>query len=111
MVATIVSHSRYTKRRMPSMPASLHRISASDGAKNSIASRGTSTPSRAKRSPGETTFPFDFDIVSPCASATMPWWTRRLAGSSTGNQPASNSTLVKKRKYRRCPVACSSPPM
>src|SRR4029079_10116822 len=33
---------------------------------------------------GETPCPFDFDIVSPSASATMPWWTRRVAGSSTG---------------------------
>ena len=48
--------------------------------------------------PGETTLPFDLDMISPCASATIPWCTRRRAGSSTPTQPASNSTLVKKRK-------------
>ena len=43
---------------------------------------------------GEIAFPFDFDMMSPFSSHTMPWWYRWTTGSSVGTQPASKSTFA-----------------
>lgn len=44
------------------------------------------------------------DLVMPCVS-------RRLKGSSAFTRPQSRITLVQKRAYSRCRMACSMPPM
>ena len=60
---------------------------------------------------GETTLPLDLDMTSPCSSSTMPWHSRLVKGSSKLNMSMSRKTLVKKREYSRCKIACSMPPM
>ncbi len=42
---------------------------------------------------------------------TMPCVSRRLNGSSNATRPRSRMTLVQKREYSRCRMACSMPPM
>ena len=41
----------------------------------------------------------------------MPCVSRRSNGSSTVTKPSSRISLVKKRAYKRCRIACSIPPM
>jgi hypothetical protein len=48
-------------------------------------------------SSGETTLPFDLDILAPLRM-TIPWVKSRVAGSSLPIKPRSRITLVQKRE-------------
>ena len=41
----------------------------------------------------------------------MPWFRQRVNGSVNDTSPMSYSTLVMKRLYSRCRMACSMPPV
>ena len=43
--------------------------------------------------------------------STMPWVSSFVNGSSTDTSFRSRITLVQKRAYSRCRIACSMPPM
>ena len=43
--------------------------------------------------------------------STMPWVSSLVKGSSTVTSFRSRITLVQKRAYNRCRMACSMPPM
>jgi hypothetical protein len=101
---------RLRKRYAPSTPWSLHSRSRSTGAAKRMKRRAVSAPYFAMISSGETTLPFDFDIFEP-SLRTMPCVSRFVNGSSKSTRPASCSTFVKKREYRRCRMACSMPPI
>src|SRR6185436_19914195 len=40
----------------------------------------------------------------------MPWLNKRRNGSSKSTTPISRRNMVKKREYKRCRIACSTPP-
>jgi hypothetical protein len=53
----------------------------------------------------------DAGLRKKISFSTMPWVSRRLNGSSNVTRPRSRMTLVQKREYSRCRIACSMPPM
>ena len=61
---------------------------------NRMYARTASAPYSAIMSSGAMTLPFDFDMVSPCSSFTMPWHKRFENGSSNSSSPRSRSTFV-----------------
>ena len=87
-----------TTLEAPTAPWSDQRMSSPDGAKKNIDTRDASTPNSRADTIGETVFPFDFDMMRPSASCTLPLWKRRRTGSSWERYPASWSTFVMKRK-------------
>ena len=90
-------------RRRPSRcrPPAGRRTASSGGRR-----RPRTLPARAPRS---TPLPSDLDIALPWLM-TWPWFISAVKGSTKSTMPMSCSTLVKKRLYSRCRIACSTPP-
>ena len=72
--------------------------------------RIVSAPQRSTSGIGSTMLPFDLLIDAP-PKITWPWFISRSIGSVKPTIPMSNSTFVRKRQYKRCRIACSTPPM
>ena len=60
-------------------------------------------------SPRLTPLPSDLLIALPWL-ITWPWLSSAVNGSTKSIMPMSCMTLVKKRLYSRCRIACSTPP-
>ena len=88
---------------------SAQSMSASGGPAKTMVSRTASTPYRSIMSPRLTPLPRDLLIPRP-SLMTSPWFISRENGSTKSIIPRSCSTLVKKRLYSRCRIACSTPP-
>src|SRR5580658_7872697 len=88
---------------------SAQSMSSSGGDAKIMVSRMASTPNRDSCCPRSTPLPSDLDIALP-SLITWPWLISRVNGSVKSHMPMSYSTLVKKRLYSRCRMACSTPP-
>ena len=84
-------------------------MSSSGGPANTIVRRTASTPWTASSSDRRTRLPRDLLIAEP-SIWTMPWLSSRVNGSTASSIPMSWMTLVKKRAYSRCRIACVTPP-
>jgi hypothetical protein len=110
MAAWTVRQTRWTQRAMPSGETSAQSTSSSNGPANSMVRRATSAPCSSMISDGSTRLPRDLDMAAPCM-ITVPWFSSEVNGSVKPTRPRSYSTLVKKRAYSRCRMACSIPPV
>src|SRR6478609_9335764 len=93
----------------PDGDTSAQSTSSSGGEAKTMVSRTASTPYLSSCSPRSTPLPSDLLMALPPLS-TWPWLSRALNGSSASIMPRSWMTLVKKRAYSRCRMACSTPP-
>ena len=100
---------RFKNLNDPLGDTSAQSMSSSGGPAKTIDKRIASTPWVASSSERRTRLPRDFDIAEP-SICTMPWFSRRVNGSSKSKWPRSCKTLVKKREYRRCKIAWVTPP-
>ena len=79
------------------------------GTAKTMVRRTASTPNLSSCSPRSTPLPRDLLMALPPLS-TWPWFSSALKGSVASSMPMSWMTLVKKRAYSRCRMACSTPP-
>src|SRR5450830_109628 len=93
----------------PCVETSAQSTSSSGGPENAIVSRIASTPNSSSVSESGTMLPRDLLIADP-SICTMPWLSSRVKGSEKSTRSMSFRTLVKKRAYSRCRIACVTPP-
>src|SRR6478672_6986956 len=93
----------------PDGETSAQSTSSSGGEAKIMVRRTASTPNLSSCSPRSTPLPSDLLMALPPLS-TWPWFSSARNGSSASIRPRSWMTLVKKRAYSRCRMACSTPP-
>jgi hypothetical protein len=84
-------------------------MSSSGGPANTTVSRTASTPYATAPAPRSMPLPSDLLMALPWLM-TWPWFISAAKGSTTSSMPMSCRTLVTKRLYSRCRIACSTPP-